>query len=261
VAGGSNSTNSSTVYLAYLVLPTGVSASTASQTATLSLTPITVTASSGSVGTTKSAITTNNPTATVGSSTFSYTYAPAGIVSSNYINGLVISLSNSSTSDSETYLFYNISNGTLQTSTFVSDPSGYTALISGEGSQFGAMGWTSGQGYGIAFIFQTSGSLSYVYQTFYQNGTANVTIPVGTVPVTSSDFTSSFPANFFVDANGALWFGYTLVDDSSTANDATVNKAIQGYLGKLVAQTYGSSAAGILKTCVTLLFTILFVCY
>jgi len=83
VAGGSNSTNSSTVYLAYLVLPTGASASTASETATLSLTPITVTASSGSVGTTKSAITTSNPAATVGSSTFSYTYAPAGIVSSN----------------------------------------------------------------------------------------------------------------------------------------------------------------------------------
>jgi len=258
VAGGSNSTNSSTVYLAYLVLPTGASASTA----TLSLTPITVTASSGSVGTTKSAITTSNPTATVGSSTFSYTYAPAGIVSSNYINGLVISLSNSSSStNSEIYLFYNISNGTLQTSTFVSVFLGYTALTSGEGSQFGAMGWTSGQGYGIAFIFQTSGSLSYVYETFYQNGTANVTIPVGTVPVTSSDFTSSFPANFFVDANGALWFGYTLVDDSSAASDATVNKAIQGYLGKLVAQTYASSAAGILKTCLALLFIILFVCY
>ena len=204
VAGGSNSSNSSTVYLAYIVA-SGTTYATAYQTATISLTPVAVSSTTGTVGTTKSAIVTTSSTAT---------YAPDGIVSSDYLNGLVIS----SSSTAETYLFYNISNGTLGSSAIVSNPSGYTALTLGEGSQYGASGWTSGNGYGIAFIFQTDGSLSYVYQTSYQNGTINATTSLGTVGVPSSGFTSTYPAGFFVDPNGALWFGYTQFDKTSSSS-------------------------------------------
>jgi len=238
-AGGSSSYNSSTVYLAYFVVTgTGASAVT-----TISLTSIAVSSTAGTVNTTKSAITTN---------TASASYAPAGIVSSTYMNGLVIS---GGTSSSGIYQFYNISNGALGTSAVVSaSPSSYTTLSPGQDPNKAVRGWTSGSGCGIAAMFQTSGSLSYVYQTSYPNGTINATITIGTVQVPDSTFTSYSPASFFVDPNGALWFGYTQFDESGSSS--TEGNAIQGYLGKLVAQVYSSSNTG---NALISLFTLLWI--
>ena len=98
--------------------------------------------------------------------------------------------------------------------------------------------------------------LQYVYQTAYLNGTVNSTTTVGSVTVYDSDFTPYYPASFFVDPNGALWFGYTLYDTSS---GSTQNNAIQGYIGKLVAQTFSSftSSGNILISFITLLFVVM----
>jgi len=165
------------------------------------------------------------------------TYAPASVWSSN--DTYAITLSNTTTTyvtvtgptttHTTTYAYTNFFNGT--TTGVDSGFAGTSATYAG-----GFWGWQLNTGYTIVVGYGSSTSTTYYLGTFWANGTVNSTA------VTAGSLTYGSP-DFYEDANGTQWIGWTDVD-TATGNSQWVYNA---YLAKFQGQLNIPGGANVLS--------------
>lgn len=149
------------------------------------------------------------------------TYTPLSVWASNFTHGIAVACANQTDGSTYNYPIWNFLNGTT---TATDSGLSYTGVTNSDGGAVGLSGWMLSTGYNLVGGWLTSTSNTYSYQmgTFYANGTVNQTAStLGNI---------QGPLQFFQDANGAMWVGWTDID---TGNGLTY----AGYLAKLQGQT------------------------
>jgi hypothetical protein len=157
------------------------------------------------------------------------TYYPIGVWASNNTYGIAVAVQNQTAAAAYNYPILNFLNGS---STGTDSGLSYTGVTSSSGGAIQLWGWPLTSGYTLAASWMTStaNTPTYVYGTFYANGTVNMT------QATIGGFQGQ--VSFYEDVNGSFWLGY---EDIDTANTGLT---YAGYLAKLQNQINSASSSG-----------------
>jgi hypothetical protein len=157
------------------------------------------------------------------------TYTPLAVWASNFTYGIAVAVANQTAAAAYNYPIQNYLNG----STTATDSGlSYTGVTTSGGGALMFWGWPLTTGYTLAAAWTTStaNTPTYVYGTFYANGTVNMT------QTTIGGFQGM--VSFYEDVNGSFWLGY---EDIDTANSGLT---YAGYLAKLQNQINSATSSG-----------------
>jgi len=172
-----------------------------------------------------------DPTATTGPPVVTMTYSPISVWSSNFTYGITLSNTTVSTPSAgtatTTYTYTNYLNGSTTGVDSGLSSSGADAAVS-------YTGWQLNTGYTVVASWTTGASspyaTSYTYATYYGNGTANTTA------ASLGSITYAAGVQFYEDANGTMWIGWTDADYANTNAASGSYYTYNAYLAKFQGQ-------------------------